>query len=94
MSRWSAVTSPIFEYFTLARTGYMIAQQTDCNRQRDGIDSDRVERLVQPSEHPAQEKPDGHGDEYPDRQVTVTCRRLAYDPSGIGAGFRRLTRRL
>ena len=57
-------------------------------------DAFRVERVGQPSEHPAQEKPDGHGNEYSDRQATVKRRKLAYNPSVVGGGFRRLTWRL
>ena len=46
-------------------------QQADRDRQGDGVDLDRVERVVEAVDHAAEEQPDDHRDADPHRQQPV-----------------------
>ena len=54
-------------------------QQAERDRQRDAVDLDRAERVVQAGDHPAEQQADDHRDADPHRQEAVEGGELADD---------------
>ena len=59
-------------------------QQPDGDRQRDGVDLDALERVVEIGDQPAQAEAGGHGQADPQRQEPVEGRELGGDRPGVG----------
>ena len=71
----------------LGQDGVHHRQQPDGDGQRDGVDLDALEAVVEVGDQAAEQQPAGHGQTDPDRQEPVEGGQLLGDRAEIGAGI-------